>query len=329
MTAGAGDFATMHFSTDALAERDRVPMLHEFVGPLVARLDIEPMGRDPCHFEITARALPDLAVSTLAFSAIRVERSRALIADGNDSCLLSCIHSPGNTVTQRGREFTPPRGTGILLSMADPFTCATFSGIALGITISVPRKVLTAISPRIEDSFGRALIRNSEPFRLVRSYVGLLDQNQVASPGLRSLVVRHIHDLVALALGASNDAAEIANGRGLRAARLHAIKAAILASLGEQGLSLTAIAAQHGLSSRYVQALFESDGATFSQFILAERLARVHRMLCDPLQMNRSISAIAYDAGFGDLSHFNRAFRRRYGATPSDIRAAARNEQND
>jgi AraC-like DNA-binding protein len=33
-----------------------------------------------------------------------------------------------------------------------------------------------------------------------------------------------------------------------------------------------------------------------------------------------SITAIAFDAGFGDLSYFNRTFRRRYGATPSDIR---------
>ncbi|RUX33774.1 helix-turn-helix domain-containing protein, partial [Mesorhizobium sp. M7A.F.Ca.CA.002.09.1.1] len=37
----------------------------------------------------------------------------------------------------------------------------------------------------------------------------------------------------------------------------------------------------------------------------------------------RSITAIAYEAGFNDLSYFNRAFRRRYDATPSDVRAAA------
>jgi len=33
---------------------------------------------------------------------------------------------------------------------------------------------------------------------------------------------------------------------------------------------------------------------------------------------------VAFDAGFGDLSYFNRVFRRRFGATPSDVRAAAR-----
>jgi AraC-like DNA-binding protein len=35
------------------------------------------------------------------------------------------------------------------------------------------------------------------------------------------------------------------------------------------------------------------------------------------------VSSIALDAGFGDISYFNRAFRRRYGATPSDVRAQA------
>jgi AraC-like DNA-binding protein len=36
-----------------------------------------------------------------------------------------------------------------------------------------------------------------------------------------------------------------------------------------------------------------------------------------------TVNAIALVAGFGDLSHFNRSFRRRYGATPSDVRAAS------
>jgi AraC-like DNA-binding protein len=34
------------------------------------------------------------------------------------------------------------------------------------------------------------------------------------------------------------------------------------------------------------------------------------------------ISAIAQDAGFGDLSYFNRSFRKRFGITPSEWRDA-------
>ena len=59
------------------------------------------------------------------------------------------------------------------------------------------------------------------------------------------------------------------------------------------------------------------------------RLARAHRMLTDPRHVGRPVSAIAFDVGFGDLSHFNRTFRRRYGATPSDVRAAAARHERE
>jgi AraC-like DNA-binding protein len=53
-------------------------------------------------------------------------------------------------------------------------------------------------------------------------------------------------------------------------------------------------------------------------------------MLADPGFAAWTIGAIAYEAGFGDLSHFNRSFRRRYGASPSDVRnEAARSARAD
>ena len=73
----------------------------------------------------------------------------------------------------------------------------------------------------------------------------------------------------------------------------------------------------------YVQRLFESDGTTFTDYVLSQRLAFAHRLLSDPLHAGVKISAVAADAGFGDLSYFNRTFRRRYGVAPSELRAAA------
>jgi AraC-like DNA-binding protein len=77
-----------------------------------------------------------------------------------------------------------------------------------------------------------------------------------------------------------------------------------------------------------VRKLFEGEDTSFTQFVLSERLARAHRLLSDPRFADRTIAALALEAGFGDLSYFNRAFRRRYGAAPSDVRTAAKGAPN-
>jgi AraC-like DNA-binding protein len=46
-------------------------------------------------------------------------------------------------------------------------------------------------------------------------------------------------------------------------------------------------------------------------------------MLTDRRYMHLAIIDVAFAAGFGDVSHFNRVFRRRFGETPSGVRAGA------
>jgi len=78
---------------------------------------------------------------------------------------------------------------------------------------------------------------------------------------------------------------------------------------------------RHRVTPRYIQRLFEHDSTSLTQFVLYERLARAHRLLGSARDARRTISEIAFAVGFGDLSYFNRSFRRRYGMTPSDVRA--------
>jgi transcriptional regulator GlxA family with amidase domain len=57
------------------------------------------------------------------------------------------------------------------------------------------------------------------------------------------------------------------------------------------------------------------------QHVLRERLERAAQLLDADKGQNRKIADIALEAGFADLSHFNRAFRRHFGDTPSNMRA--------
>jgi AraC-like DNA-binding protein len=158
---------------------------------------------------------------------------------------------------------------------------------------------------------------------LLRNYVdAVFGDPALAVPEMRRLMVTQLCDLIAVTLGATRDAAAIAEGRGIRAARLRAIKSDIdaLVTCGE--LSLDLIARRQRISDSYVRKLFQSEGTSFSQFVLGRRLERANRMLADRRWGDRSVAWIAFEAGFGDLSYFNRTFKRLYGATPSEVRDA-------
>ena len=113
------------------------------------------------------------------------------------------------------------------------------------------------------------------------------------------------------------------NDPSLQAARLSAVKADVARQLTDAGLSAARVAGRQGITVRYLHKLFEHEPQTFAQFVLGRRLELAHRRLGDPRWAGRTVSAIAHDSGFGDLSGFNRAFRRRYGVTPSEVREAA------
>jgi AraC-like DNA-binding protein len=196
--------------------------------------------------------------------------------------------------------------------------------------LRVPRSRLAHSLAGGLDGFLRRIRHDTPALGLLTNYVNIAWQEPtLASADLQHLLVSHLCDLMAVTVGATRDAAETARGGGLRAARLHAIKQDIAGHLDRPDLSVSALAARHRCTERFVQRLFETEGITFTEYVLAQRLALARRMLIDPLRGGEKISSIAYDCGFSDISYFNRMFRRSYGAVPSEVRAQAREAGRD
>jgi AraC family transcriptional regulator, positive regulator of tynA and feaB len=77
-------------------------------------------------------------------------------------------------------------------------------------------------------------------------------------------------------------------------------------------------ASETGISLRYLQKLFTQRGSTCTEFIYSLRLNHAARLLDRRrlLSLREPISAIAYDCGFRDYTHFARKFRHRFGYPP-------------
>lgn len=311
----------LRFSTAEIPERDRLTMFRDVFSRGVANMDITPLG-EQCHAELELHLFPGANVTWGGNSAYRFEKSRDP-SKTDDDCLIAWATTPGR-FEHLGREITVGAGPAVLLSGAEKAVVENRRPIR-HVTVKLPRAVLKPLVVGLEDAFMRPIPRENDALRLLKCYLATVRANSIAgSSELQHAMVLHIGDLIALALGATRDARELAARRGLSAARLDAIKKQIFEHLDEPAFSVNDVALRQGVTPRYVQMLFEREGTTFSSFLLQSRLALAHRRLSDPIGAARQVSAIALDCGFGDLSYFNQCFRRTYGETPSDVRQRAR-----
>lgn len=94
-------------------------------------------------------------------------------------------------------------------------------------------------------------------------------------------------------------------------------------NLGREELSLTWLAERIGLSTRQLQRVFGDHGTSFREVLRSKRYRMVTENLDRLPHVHGCIASLAFQAGFRDLSNFNRGFRSRFGMTPRAYHARA------
>lgn len=314
------DVAPFRFSTEDLPERDRLGIYREHFGRTLFRLDIEPVPDLAFRSDVTMHALPGVAISSHTGGGFRAWRTPELISDARDEYLLIANLKGPSVIAQRRREFTIEERGATLVTLDEVGGVIHPTLDHHHFVLNMPRAAIAPFVRHAEDALMRPIPREQAALRLLIKYIALLQDGEVPLEApLRPLVAGHIHHLVAAAIGATRDAMEVARG-GIRAARLATIRADVLANLSDRRLSAKTIGERHGVSDRYVHLLFAETGQNFSRFVEEERLQRAFALLSDPAHALKRIQAIATEVGFAEHSTFDRAFRRRFGDTPSGAR---------
>jgi AraC-like DNA-binding protein len=310
------------FSTADWPEAQRRTAVTDIYARTIMRYQIAFACDDPPQIDASFINLPGLGFARVSSSAASARRGSCHLT--GDDVALNVGISGTRSIVQWRREAVTLGGGAVLTSAAE--TAAATISAARYMTFRVPLKTMATLVPDLEDCIARPIPAETDALRLLTGYATILrDRAAMATPELRRLAVAHLHDLMALTLGATRDVAQAAKLRGARAARFRTVKNDIADHLGGE-LSIADVAARQRLPVRYLQRLFETEGTTFTEFVLAARLARAHALLSDIRLMDRPVGTIAFDVGFGTLSYFNHAFRRRFGVSPSDVRAQARRE---
>ncbi len=318
--AAASSFALLRFNTRDVAERDRVTYWHDFFASRVMNCTISPLTNLPFEVDATLLALPGLRVMWACIQTpITMTRTPEMATDGDDSFAMLIKRRGRMDISQRGVDLSLGDGEAVGLLHSEPARITPSHADYVGLI--VPDAVMGRYPRQVSQSAMRIISSDNEALRVLGKFAGLLQEEApLTTPELRYSAVTHIYELMALALGSTRDPATTVVRCHVRAARLAAVKADILEHLDNPELAVAQVALRQRVTPRYVHMLFEAEGITFSEFVLAHRLERSRRMLWDPRFARSSITAIAFEAGFSDLSHFGRAFRHRFGATPSDVR---------
>jgi AraC-like DNA-binding protein len=215
-------------------------------------------------------------------------------------------------------------GTAFVVDLAGTTVRELYPASYEYLILFVSRRLMRSAIACAEDLCGTLIPAANESLRLLGHYVTtLLDDKVLSDSDMLARAAQHLVDLAALAIGTDRDNTEIARLRGLRAARLAAVLRCIRHDYADPELSPTLVARRVGISTRYLHELLHETEASFSERVQDLRLARAFALLGGNECGGHKISDAAYEAGFNDLSYFNRSFRRKYGLTPTTARAAA------
>lgn len=316
--------AHITFSTANYPPAERLEASQDIYAAM-ANIDVSmPHGKAP-EIDTRIRLLPGISIALIKTSPLIVKRRSRHIQDGNDDVAL--LLNPTGRAAWRSElggvgEVECSPGAGCFGFNDRPGTIEFQGSRTYMLNICFSRSLLGPLVGDIERP-GKSPRLAQETFAHLSQCA--IDLVQAPEPEDGDLLAdtNRLLDLAALSVGAPRDIEITARHRGLKQARLRAVKADLRISAWRGDTSLGWLAKRHGVSPGYIRAMFEQEGQSYTDYVLELRLERVFQCLKSPAHGHKKVADIIYDAGFNNPSWFYRAFKRRFGLTPGEVRELA------
>lgn len=280
-------------------------------------VDIQPSEGEAIDCRLRIDPIGALVLAAPSGLSAQFSRTREILGDGCDDLVLVEAQW-GRVPLLQGDKVIEMQGGQLCLTDMSVLGSISHGPRGGFRTLRIPRQALLAVAPRAEDHLSIAVSDNDVLRETISGYQTLCaSQAPCLDAAGQHLMAQHLVDLVALLFTTRKGPGE----PGRASAQLDLIRADALRDLGNPALALANLVRRHGLSERQAQRLFEQSENTFTEFVLEQRLLLARKLVTDPTQRHRKISDVAHMSGFSDLSYFNRAFRKRFGVSPTEMRA--------
>ncbi len=292
------------------------------VGALFFPMACEAAREDTFSGTLQSQRLGRAGLAAVRSTPLDVYRRRSHIGRAADTVYMVKVQVEGESLVRHcGREAHLRAGDFTLCSSAEPYHLR-FPGDYCQVVLAIPESAMEACVRQPARFLGLRMDARAGANGLFSQFLVSIAR----CPGaIDALLARRLEsnvmDLLATALDHTGDARrrEVADC-GARLEYLHRIRAFIRRHLDDERLGPDWVAESHGISTRYLHMLFESESQSVSRHIQQQRLEACKAALADRTLSHYSVAEIAYRFGFKDASHFSRVFKSGFGATPARFR---------
>ncbi|MFD0277397.1 helix-turn-helix domain-containing protein [Kitasatospora sp. NPDC127111] len=304
-------------STRSVPARESLDFWRDAVLATLVGMDI---STEDGTYDATMRSdrLGELQITTIEADAGDVHRSPQFIARGDGEHVYLTVQCAGiGRVEQDGRRAELRPGDLAFYETIRPYRTCFPERLRLKI-FAVPRRLLGRSEDDLRRITGRALRPRAGLAALASPFMAqLADTSATFGAPVAERLARGAVDLMA-ALAAEQLGEDVSGLPGADRTLLLRVRTFIRWNLSDPGLTPQVIAGAHGISVRYLHKLFEREGTTVCRWIREQRLRECRGQLVAAAGDALSVGRIARRWGFTSGSHFSRAFRGRYGVSPTD-----------